>query len=281
MKKNAEYTRKILHQCEALCDFEKICIDAVMRETGENEKLLRSNNTFLGSNKDTRFEVFDLPRLISCPGATDICRRHCYQINPEKMHRGKGQDSAVLLHRKYNLLCSLQDNFVDRMFSELKAKKPGEKTLIIRLHADGDFYSEEYLMKWLTVSLACKLAEKAYRFVAYTKSYNILDNVLSDQGKLIKVWQNAYTLADISDDYIPGSISLENFNIRIIASVMDDTNESALKIIQKYNLPKYKVTKGKNLIDCTMISCADCMKCYNITDENNLMNMTDIVTVLR
>ena len=232
MRKDANVTKGILYKCQKLSDYQEIDIIKINEELGGKEKLFRNKNAFLGGNDNIKFEVFDLPRLITCPGSTEICRKNCYQIKITNMHKGENQDSASTYHKKYNLVCSMQDDFINRIVSEIKSKRPSDnRQNFIRIHADGDFYSEEYLIKWMTIALVTKLLfENKYRFVVYTKSFRILDNVLSCNDKLRSIWENACNIANINEASVPNEISLADFNLRIIASVMDDTNIGKMAI---------------------------------------------------
>jgi hypothetical protein len=183
MNKNDKETRDIFIKCSSLNDFINLGINLVIDKNNKDEKLLREGNGFLikrDSNANVKFFVFDLPRLITCPGATEQCRKNCYQKTSEEWHRGIDEagnllDSTIILHRKYNLYYSLRDDFVDKLYHEIIHKRPRKDTVIIRIHASGDFYSKEYFLKWLTISLAVFLAGKNYLFVAYT---NPLKNLM-------------------------------------------------------------------------------------------------------
>ena len=41
----------------------------------------------LGEAENVIFWVFDLPRVITCPGRTTICLERCYQKDVVKMHK--------------------------------------------------------------------------------------------------------------------------------------------------------------------------------------------------
>lgn len=127
----------------------------------------------------------------------------------------------------------------------------------------------------MKIALITKLKNKNYDFVAYTKSFNELDNILSDQAVLRKLYKEAYIAAKIE---IPEEkeLLLSDFNLNIIASYMDDTKEEKKKIAEKWNLPVYFVTENErpNLIDCVGKPCSGCLKCYTFPMEN-------VVTILR
>lgn len=271
-------TEEILKRCSSieaikgLSDEEK----ELLREQADKNDRMQCNNDFLGSNRNVKFFTFNLPRKLACPGRTDICARGCYQAISEEMLKEKGRDSQVLYSRKLNWFLAEQDDFVERILKEIMRRKPkADQRIIFRIHASGDFYSEEYLKKWMRIALITKLKNKNYDFVAYTKSYSELNNVLSNQAGLWKLYQEAYNAAKIA---IPQEkeLSLADFNLNIIASYMDDTEEEKKRIAEKWNLPVYFVTEDNSLelTDCEADPCSECLKCYTFPMEN-------IVTRLR
>lgn len=265
-------TEEILKRCSSieaikgLSDEEK----ELLREQADKNDRMQCNNDFLGSNRNVKFFTFNLPRKLACHGRTDICARGCYQAISEEMLKEKGRDSQVLYSRKLNWFLAEQDDFVERILKEIMRRKPkADQRIIFRIHASGDFYSEEYLKKWMKIALITKLKNKNYDFVAYTKSYSELNNVLSNQAGLWKLYQEAYNAAKIA---IPQEkeLSLADFNLNIIASYMDDTEEEKKRIAEKWNLPVYFVTEDNSLelTDCEADPCSECLKCYTFPMEN-------------
>lgn len=265
-------TEEILKRCSSieaikgLSDEEK----ELLREQADKNDRMQCNNDFLGSNRNVKFFTFNLPRKLACPGGTDICARGCYQAISEEMLKEKGRDSQVLYSRKLNWFLAEQDDFVERILKEIMRRKPkADQRIIFRIHPSGDFYSEEYLKKWMKIALITKLKNKNYDFVAYTKSYSELNNVLSNQAGLWKLYQEAYNAAKIA---IPQEkeLSLADFNLNIIASYMDDTEEEKKRIAEKWNLPVYFVTEDNSLelTDCEADPCSECLKCYTFPMEN-------------
>lgn len=265
-------TEEILKRCSSieaikgLSDEEK----ELLREQADKNDRMQCNNDFLGSNRNVKFFTFNLPRKLACPGRTDICARGCYQAISEEMLKEKGRDSQVLYSRKLNWFLAEQDDFVERILKEIMRRKPkADQRIIFRIHASGDFYSEEYLKKWMKIALITKLKNKNYDFVAYTNSYSELNNVLSNQAGLWKLYQEAYNAAKIA---IPQEkeLSLADFNLNIIASYMDDTEEEKKRIAEKWNLPVYFVTEDNSLelTDCEADPCSECLKCYTFPMEN-------------
>lgn len=113
---------------------------------------------------------FALPSVKTCPFAGE-CKKGCYGSS------GMYNFSNVKAAHNRNFESSKNNDFIVEMLKELdklnlKAVKKG-KILVIRVHDNGDFYSAEYLDKWLSIMLQ----RKHILFYAYTKSLPYFKNV--------------------------------------------------------------------------------------------------------
>lgn len=99
--------------------------------------------------------------MTTCPYAKD-CIANCYA------RQGAYTWSNVKQAYETRLTVSLQDDFVQVMDKEIKKKKAGA----IRIHDSGDFYSVEYLDKWIAIIEL----NPTVQFYAYTKSIPFFDN---------------------------------------------------------------------------------------------------------
>ena len=99
-----------------------------------------------------------IPALFTCPGATALCKRLCYALkgfffigNVKKSHE-----------RNYNE--SLSDDFVQIMNVDILRNF----VRVARVHVGGDFYSVEYIHKWIKIVRA----NPNVLFYAYTRSWS-------------------------------------------------------------------------------------------------------------
>ncbi len=99
---------------------------------------------------------FDLPAIKTCHFAND-CVNYCYADKIQKRYK-----NARLKWLK-NEQISLQSDFVDIANNSLKALP---NTKFVRIHSSGDFYSRNYLAKWLQIAED----NKNTIFYAYTKA---------------------------------------------------------------------------------------------------------------
>ena len=113
----------------------------------------------LGSNSKTGKKMgnFNLPPVVTCPGATDYCKSVCYAT------KGRFKWTNVKKSHLLSLEASKQKDFVD------KAIKECQKIDFIRLHSSGDFHSTVYAAKWYKIAKACPKTQ----FCAYTRSWRL------------------------------------------------------------------------------------------------------------
>lgn len=165
-------------------------------------KLLTSNSKL---KKDGIFN-FDIPAyksstgLITCPHARD-CIANCYA------RQGTYNFSNVKAKHEANLAATLTNDFVVDMIGEIMTSKAN----IIRIHSAGDFYSKEYISKWLIIMDSLP----HITFYAYTKSFKMFESMtlpvnfkmIQSQGGInpidetkahAKVWENE---SDIPANY--------------------------------------------------------------------------------
>lgn len=127
---------------------------------------LRSN-TKLGRN------VFgwSIPAILTCPGASDLCKSICYACK-HRYHSRSVKDSLAT-----NYAISKKPGFVERTIEEIQRRHI--KT--VRIHVAGDFYSAEYARKWLKIIHRLP----GVTFTAYTRSWRVkeIDKVLKTMGR--------------------------------------------------------------------------------------------------
>ncbi len=109
------------------------------------------------------FLIWNLPSEVTCPGATELCKRRCYAKKAERIYKG------VLTSRYRNLEDSRRPDFADKMAEAVDrlAKKLSRR--LFRVHEAGDFYDQGYLDKWFEI--ARRLPH--VRFLAYTQSFGL------------------------------------------------------------------------------------------------------------
>ena len=96
--------------------------------------------------------------LKTCPNA-GACAKGCYAL------AGAYRFSNVAQAFERRLAVTQSNEFIDLMLKEIDANRAER----IRIHDSGDFYSEEYLQRWLKIIRARPHVE----FYAYTKMISL------------------------------------------------------------------------------------------------------------
>lgn len=190
--------------------------------------------------------IFNLPAIVTCPGATEHCKKFCYARKAENCY------PDCLPARKRNFECSRSDCFREFMTDYIHGKirrARKKRQWRVRIHESGDFYNQEYTDKWLGIAEDC--IDTGADFWAYTKSFRFFD------GKTLP--PNFKLLASVWDDTPIEDIKLIIKNgWRIYTAVTDPTNmETVLKELD----PISELIKRYGLTGCACVNCSACGKC--------------------
>jgi len=129
---------------------------------------------------------FSLPVLTTCPGKTEFCSRQCYGL------RGRFARQKMRDIYQSNLEESKQADFVERMVREILRTE----TRVFRLHVVGDFYSAEYVERWLEI--ANRLPD--VKFFGSTRSWRVPG--LRDAVTRFRDLPNVYLRASIDFSHL-------------------------------------------------------------------------------
>jgi len=114
---------------------------------------------------------------VTCPFA-DKCVSFCYAKKGAYIWK----NVKPAFEKRYEL--TRTDKFISKMNADITIKEPD----YVRIHDSGDFYSRDYLYKWIAVAIH----NPDVRFYAYTNSIQMLKNaelpsnfdvIFSDSGK--------------------------------------------------------------------------------------------------
>lgn len=117
-------------------------------------KFLTQNKKMKKSSNDARVFNFGIPAKSTCLGAGE-CKKYCYAA------KGFYLWPNVNEAQQRRLKATKETNFCIEMLGDIF--KSGATH--IRIHDSGDFYSREYLHKWIKIIEACPHVQ----FYAYTK----------------------------------------------------------------------------------------------------------------
>ena len=130
-----------------------------------------NGNKKLQNTENVRFMIWNLPAVKTCPFRTPMCEKSCYARKAERMY------PQVLPSREKNFNDSLENDFSENMIytieTLLASRAYKGKTVYFRIHESGDFYSLEYVKKWIEVAKHFENDAKII-FEAYTKSLSFI-----------------------------------------------------------------------------------------------------------
>jgi len=153
----------------------------------------------------------------TCPNA-GICAKGCYA------KQGTYVWSNVAQAFEKRLALSLTSDFVPTINAELKRRKVDR----LRIHDSGDFYSLEYLNKWLEIIHD----NPSIQFYAYTKMVDMFKNVKETIDKLYPKFTIIYSFGGKQDNMINTTIDrhsqvFENIDDLIAAGYIDASKDDA------------------------------------------------------
>ena len=124
---------------------------------------------------------FSLPVLVTCPGQTPFCNRYCYGL------KGRFINPRIKQLHDEHLDATLRGDFVDRIVYRIRITG----SPAFRLHVVGDFYSVEYIEKWMEIANRLPLVI----FFSSTRSWRC--EYLSDKLKEFRDLSNVYIKASV------------------------------------------------------------------------------------
>ncbi len=180
--------------------------------------LLLPGNSKLGK----KVLSFSLPAKKTCKPSR-WCLKHCYACHG---FFKAFADKVNACHER-NYQASLSDTFVNEINNELARKREDK---YIRIHASGDFYSPEYIKKWVEIAAN----NPRHHFLAFTKRM--------DFGKeLIEL-----ALCD---------------NVAVYQSLDESITERSKYFNKAIIAGSHKDIASKKRFNCSG-SCSDCLVCW-------------------
>ena len=220
-----------------------------------NGKLLdyvdENGNAFKYAQVNTR-------AIIDCPFRSAGCEIVCYATKGNHVF----PDVKASRERSYNE--TRRTDFADAMIYTIETEKDSKRysnaTMLIRIHESGDFYSVQYLKKWVKI-WAHFDGNNTINFIFYTKSF-VFFTMLSEQEKdVIRKGQ-------------------QDGRIAISASLDDTTTQEQIEayLCMKKDFPltntyycteNVKTVTYDNLCDCA--NCAKCGTCNKATGKRTVV----------
>ena len=190
-----------------------------------------------------RYAQFNVRAVVDCPFRTAGCTAVCYAT------KGNHVFPNVKESRERSYIESKREDFTDSVIYSIRTEKESgrykDAIMIVRIHESGDFYSVQYLKKWLYAWIAFR-PEDGVRFVFYTKSF-VFFLMLTEEEKAML------------------NSLLENGVVAMNLSVDDTTTDEQWKayVAMRKAFPMantYAVTEHTTEDD-DVCDCANCAKC--------------------
>lgn len=210
-------------------------------ELNPSIKLMDRNNKSK-KTETAHFMLWNLPSIKTCPYATELCKKRCFGAKQEN-----GYNPVIISSRANAYAETLKPNFVKDMIKYiewyLQKRKVENKTCFLRIHGTGDFYSLEYMRKWIEITDHFK-GDNRIVFQCYTKSMPFLIEILKER-------------------------SIDSINIKIVWSIFDDTDPFYTAYAKELGLTTF-TAKPKKEIETAINdgyflcqgNCGNCKACY-------------------
>jgi len=210
--------------------------------------ILHGNGKLLDFDDDEkdihiRYAQFNTRALADCPFASAGCKKICYAT------KGNHMFPSVIESREKSYLATRREDFAEGMIFTIKAEKQSKryagKEMRVRIHESGDFYSIQYLRKWIMIWHAFHFGD-GVAFTLYTKSFPFFLMLTEDELNIIREAMNAGILA---------------INLSVDDTTTPEQWKNAFavhRLLPKTNF--YRVTKDYKETD-DICDCADCAKC--------------------
>lgn len=196
-------------------------------------------NLKLVPNDKVKFIIWNLPAGSTCPYASNDCIKFCYAKKAERIYK------TVKECRVNNYLASRDPDFILNMLKHIdgvmnKRTYKNAKAVVFRVHESGDFYSQGYFDKWLTIATIAGMAYKNLIFIAYTKSLRFIHDAPA------------------------------NFVIR--SSLDNSTTDENKQLTAVLDLPTYKAvntfSNTPGVKKCRCEDCGTCLQCMTNKAKN-------------
>lgn len=220
-----------------------------------NGKLLDFDNEETGEK--FRYAQFNTRAILDCPFRSAGCEAVCYAT------KGNHQFPSVKDSRARSFEESKRDDFTKRMAYtiryHLQTKRYKDSVMVLRIHESGDFYSVQYLRKWIEIWK--NLEGEPVLFVFYTKSFPFFLMLTEEEKNVIRRMMKSGQLA---------------MNLSIDDTTSTRQKIAYLEMLKEFPLANtYRVTETATEDDdkCDCADCARCGACNKATGKEKVVEI--------
>lgn len=224
-------------------------VNEFCKNLSDNFDLFNEPNGFESGNKKTgttglffyKIYVWNLPYVITCPGASEWCLKNCYNAD--------SREDVFPLERWNENLWWLKNHPAKLKDTLNKQLKYTNEKIGVRIHSSGDFFSIEYIDFWIDIIKS----NPTTQFWGYTRSWRVPE--LSQKIFELSSLKNINLFASWDNSM------RENQDIMQKCIVVESLDE--IKLLQKSK--EYHICGEQfSLVKC----CADCGFCANKNKKN-------------
>ena len=160
-----------------------------MKRLLSQNRELRKNGIWNWSIPALVAHLSDGTKVVTCPAAGS-CAALCYARN------GTYNFPAVIARHTANLELAMRrpEEFKSRMVEE--CSRPSMRGKFVRVHDDGDFFSDDYLLAWLDIASGCP----EVTFYCYTKEVSRFRRLVEGKSPVNFLW--LYSLGGREDHLV-------------------------------------------------------------------------------
>ena len=185
--------------------------------------------------------VWNLPSVVTCPGATQWCRRHCYNADPRK---------GVFPVEEWAENWWWAENSPSALGEVIdKQLAAAVMPCAVRLHSSGDFYSSRYISFWIRIVRR----HPSVTFWAYTRSW-VVPGLLSEL-EVLRCLANVHLFASW-DRHMP---SVPAWWPRSLVFDNEDLMVEHMSRSPRANLCREQIREAESCASCgmCMTSCGE------------------------
>lgn len=224
-----------------------------------NGKLLDYDNPETGES--IRYAQFNTRAVLDCPFRSKGCESVCYAT------KGNHMFPSVKNSRNASYDESKRKDFPERMTYTIRyhmnTKRFKNSVMLIRIHESGDFYSVQYLRKWIEIWKSFRNEPEKVRFVFYTKSFPFFLKLTEAEKEIIREGMKA------------GQIAV---NLSMDDTTTQEQRIAYLNMLKDFPLCNtYYCTEDVDTVEhdnvCDCANCAKCGTCNKGTGKKTVVKI--------
>lgn len=207
-----------------------------------------------------RYAQFNTRAVQDCPFRSAGCEAVCYAT------KGNHVFPSVKKSRARSYEESKRADFSDAVIYSIRTEKESGRyknaVMLVRIHESGDFYSLQYLRKWLRAWVTFSPAD-GVRFVFYTKSFPFFLKLTDAEKSALNSLLEAGVVA---------------MNLSMDDTTTAEQKKAYLKVLVTF--PKantYYCTEDTDAVEhdnvCDCADCAKCGTCNRATGEKTVVKI--------